>query len=97
MGCVSSALYMVWHLSVHLRLTTLGHARPLINLVTRLVKLHPLDITLLVTDGFLDQAFAEVRRNFGPDEQEYATSIRSVYACITYIYSLTHSYLGSFH
>lgn len=80
MGCVSFTLCLFWYSSSkRLRLTTPGHARPLINLVTRLVKLHPLDITLLVTDGFLDQAFEEVRRNFGPDEQDYVTSIRSVY------------------
>ncbi|EIW63015.1 UDP-Glycosyltransferase/glycogen phosphorylase [Trametes versicolor FP-101664 SS1] len=53
-----------------------GHARPLINLVARLVKLRALDVTLLVTDDFLDQAFAELRRNMGPDEQEHTASIR---------------------
>ncbi|KAI0633343.1 UDP-Glycosyltransferase/glycogen phosphorylase [Trametes polyzona] len=55
-----------------------GHARPLINLVTRLVKLRALDVTLLVTDGFLDQAMAEVGRNFGPDEPGFVESIRVV-------------------
>ncbi|KAI0675038.1 UDP-Glycosyltransferase/glycogen phosphorylase [Trametes maxima] len=56
-----------------------GHARPLANLVTRLVKLDPrLFTTLLVTNSFFDQMLMEVASNFGPEEKHYVQQIRVV-------------------
>lgn len=49
------------------------------------MKLRPLDVTLLVTDGFFDQALAEVERNLGTNEQPYADSIRLVRLLVTMI------------
>ncbi|KAI0645438.1 UDP-Glycosyltransferase/glycogen phosphorylase [Trametes meyenii] len=56
-----------------------GHARPLANLATRLVKLDPqLCMTLLVTNSFFDQTLMEIACNFGPNEHLYAQRIRVV-------------------
>ncbi|KAH9847629.1 UDP-Glycosyltransferase/glycogen phosphorylase [Lenzites betulinus] len=53
-----------------------GHARPLINLVVRLVKLRPIDVTFLVTNSFFDRALEELRRNLGSDEECHGEHIR---------------------
>ncbi|KAI0769592.1 UDP-Glycosyltransferase/glycogen phosphorylase [Trametes elegans] len=55
-----------------------GHARPLINLVARLVKMKVVNVTLLSTDGFYDRTVAELARSFAPGEEECARRIRVV-------------------
>lgn len=54
----------------------LGHARPLTILVSRFVKLHPVQITLLSHDGFFERIQTELSRCFEPGEEEYAKRIR---------------------
>ncbi|KAH9851061.1 UDP-Glycosyltransferase/glycogen phosphorylase [Lenzites betulinus] len=53
-----------------------GHARPLINLSARLVKLKNINITFLSTDAFYDRAVSELARSFVEGEEEYAKRIR---------------------
>lgn len=53
-----------------------GHARPLTILVSRFVKLHPVQITLLSHDAFFERIQTELLRCFEPGEQEYANRIR---------------------
>ncbi|KAH9858632.1 UDP-Glycosyltransferase/glycogen phosphorylase [Lenzites betulinus] len=53
-----------------------GHARPLSILATRMVKLRPVYVTILVHDGFLERVKAEIVRGFEPHEHDYAKRIR---------------------
>ncbi|KAI0353321.1 UDP-Glycosyltransferase/glycogen phosphorylase [Trametes cingulata] len=55
-----------------------GHARPLINLSAKLVKLRDVTVTLLTTDGFYDRAVAELARSFTPGEEKFAKRIRTL-------------------
>ena len=55
-----------------------GHARPLVNFVARLVRLRPVTATILTTDGFYDRIKNELARSFDTDEQELAARIRFV-------------------
>ncbi|OJT12307.1 UDP-glycosyltransferase 73E1 [Trametes pubescens] len=55
-----------------------GHARPLINLAARLVKMRNINVTMLSTDLFYDRAVAELARSFVPGEEEFAKRIRVV-------------------
>lgn len=55
-----------------------GHARPLINLFARFVKLRPVTVTLIATNAFYDRVKSELARSFDADEEELAARIRSV-------------------
>ncbi|KAH9895069.1 UDP-Glycosyltransferase/glycogen phosphorylase [Cubamyces lactineus] len=55
-----------------------GHTRPLINLATRLVRMKPCTVTLLVTDKYLERAQAEVVRNSTADGQAYDEYVRVI-------------------
>ncbi|KAI0368559.1 UDP-Glycosyltransferase/glycogen phosphorylase [Pilatotrama ljubarskyi] len=55
-----------------------GHARPLINLSARLVKMRDVTVTLLTSDAFYDRATAELARSFAPGEEDFAKRIRTV-------------------
>ncbi|KAI1796353.1 UDP-Glycosyltransferase/glycogen phosphorylase [Ganoderma leucocontextum] len=55
-----------------------GHARPLINLVARFVRLRPVTVTLMATDGFYDRIKNELARSFDADEEELAARIRVI-------------------
>ncbi|KAL1942706.1 hypothetical protein VTO73DRAFT_4946 [Trametes versicolor] len=66
-----------------------GHARPLINLTAKLVKLRNINVTLLSTNEFYDRAVSELARSFVPGEEEFAKRIRIV--------SLGHSQTFAFN
>ncbi|KAI0631466.1 UDP-Glycosyltransferase/glycogen phosphorylase [Trametes polyzona] len=55
-----------------------GHARPLINLSARLVKLRDVNVTLLATNAFYDRIVAELARSFSPGEEDFAKRVRVV-------------------
>ncbi|KAI0356302.1 UDP-Glycosyltransferase/glycogen phosphorylase [Trametes cingulata] len=55
-----------------------GHARPLIQLCARFVKLHQVYVTLLVPDSLLDRAASELSRSFASGEDEPASRTRVV-------------------
>ncbi|KAI0633619.1 UDP-Glycosyltransferase/glycogen phosphorylase [Trametes polyzona] len=55
-----------------------GHARPLINLSARLVKLRDVNVTILSTNAFHERAVAELARSFTPAESHFAKRIRVV-------------------
>ncbi|OJT10140.1 UDP-glycosyltransferase 73C1 [Trametes pubescens] len=55
-----------------------GHARPLINLAARLVKLRDITVTLLTTNQFYDRTVSELERSFVPGEEEFANRMRVV-------------------
>ena len=55
---------------------SLGHARPLINLFARFVKLRPVTVTLIATNAFYDRVKNELARSFDADEEELAARIR---------------------
>ncbi|RPD78353.1 UDP-Glycosyltransferase/glycogen phosphorylase [Lentinus tigrinus ALCF2SS1-7] len=55
-----------------------GHARPLVHLSARLVKLRPINLTLLTTSAYYPRIVTELARSFDPEEEEYATRIRVV-------------------
>ncbi|KAL1942712.1 hypothetical protein VTO73DRAFT_4952 [Trametes versicolor] len=55
-----------------------GHARPLINLAGRLVKLRNITVTLLTTNQLYDRTVCELARSFVPGEEEFASRIRVV-------------------
>ncbi|EIW63128.1 UDP-Glycosyltransferase/glycogen phosphorylase [Trametes versicolor FP-101664 SS1] len=55
-----------------------GHARPLINLAARLVKLRNIAVTLLTTSQLYSRAISEIARSFVPGEEEFANRIRVV-------------------
>ncbi len=57
------------------------HARPLINLTAKLVKLRNINVTLLTTNDFYDRAVSELARSFVPGEEEFAKRIRYVWLC----------------
>ncbi|EIW63123.1 UDP-Glycosyltransferase/glycogen phosphorylase [Trametes versicolor FP-101664 SS1] len=65
-----------------------GHARPLINLAARLVKLRDINVTLLSTDLFYDRAVAELARSFVPGEEEFAKRIRVVSLSATHVMAI---------
>ncbi len=71
-----------YHCLINLRIALMqlfvGHARPLVNLVARFVRLRPVTVTLLTTDGFYDRIKNELARSFDPDEEALAARIRSV-------------------
>lgn len=56
----------------------LGHARPLINLFARFVKLRPVTVTLMATNAFYDRIKNELARSFDADEEHLAAHIRLV-------------------
>lgn len=60
-----------------------GHARPLINLAARLVKLRNITVTLLTTNQLYSRAVSELARSFVPGEEEFANRIR---------YGLSHQF-----
>ena len=74
MGQVASTCYDIVALTAHTIFS--GHTRPLINLATRLVRMKPCTVTLLVTDKYLEQAQAEVVRNSTADGQAYDEYVR---------------------
>ncbi|KAI0631464.1 UDP-Glycosyltransferase/glycogen phosphorylase [Trametes polyzona] len=55
-----------------------GHARPLINLSARLVKLRDVNVTLLATNAFYDRIVDELARSFSPGEEDFAKRVRVV-------------------
>ncbi|KAI0827302.1 UDP-Glycosyltransferase/glycogen phosphorylase [Trametes gibbosa] len=57
-----------------------GHARPLINLAARLVKLRDINVTFISTDLFYDRIISELARSFVAGQEEYAKRIRVVSA-----------------
>ncbi|KAH9849890.1 UDP-Glycosyltransferase/glycogen phosphorylase [Lenzites betulinus] len=57
-----------------------GHTRPLINLSARLVKLHDINVTFIVTDTSYDRTVSELGRNFTAGEEAYAKRVRVVSA-----------------
>lgn len=63
-----------------------GHARPLINLAARLVKLRNITVTLLTTNQLYSRAVSELARSFVPGEEEFANRIR--YGLSYYVPSL---------
>lgn len=65
-------------LSMTLMQTFVGHARPLVNLAARLVRLRPVAVTLLTTDAFYDRIKNELARSFDTDEEELVSRIRLV-------------------
>lgn len=77
--CLFSCLRMAM-IGLNFRLT--GHARPLINLAARLVKLRDITVTLLTTNQFYDRTVSELERSFVPGEEEFANRMR--YASASY-------------
>ncbi|KAI0745133.1 UDP-Glycosyltransferase/glycogen phosphorylase [Earliella scabrosa] len=57
-----------------------GHTRPLIHLAARIVKLRPVVLTMLTTDGFYERVKTEFSRSFDDDEAEYAKRVRVISA-----------------
>ncbi|KAI0371040.1 UDP-Glycosyltransferase/glycogen phosphorylase [Pilatotrama ljubarskyi] len=55
-----------------------GHARPLIHLCARFVKLREVYVTFLVPDSLLDRATSELSRSFAPGEDQPASRLRVV-------------------
>ena len=55
-----------------------GHTRPLVGLAAHMVKLRPVDVTLITTSAFYDRVKNELARSFDADEEELAARIRSV-------------------
>ncbi|PIL34101.1 hypothetical protein GSI_03812 [Ganoderma sinense ZZ0214-1] len=55
-----------------------GHARPLTNLFARFVKLRPVTVTLIATNGFYDRVKNELARSFDAGEEELAACIRVI-------------------
>ncbi|KAI0760255.1 UDP-Glycosyltransferase/glycogen phosphorylase [Fomes fomentarius] len=53
-----------------------GHLRPLIHLSARFVKLRPVVVTLLVSNGYYDRINTELSRSFEEDDEEHAKRIR---------------------
>lgn len=53
-----------------------GHARPLINLIARFVKLRPVQVTLLTTNAFFDRVKNELARSFEAEDEEAFQRIR---------------------
>lgn len=69
---------------IELNFRLAGHARPLINLAGRLVKLRNITVTLLTTNQIYDRTVSELARSFVPGEEEFASRIRygsSSYKC----------------
>ena len=61
----------------------IGHARPLIHLAARLVRLRPVTFTFLTTDDFYDRINKELARSFDTDEEELASRVRSVLVVVS--------------
>ncbi|TBU44934.1 UDP-Glycosyltransferase/glycogen phosphorylase [Dichomitus squalens] len=55
-----------------------GHARPMINLFARFVKLRPVTVTFLTTNAFYDRATKELSRSFESDDKELAKRVRVI-------------------
>ena len=55
-----------------------GHARPLVHLAARLVKLRPINLTILTSTAYYPRITTELARNFDPEEEEYAKRVRLV-------------------
>nr|VWP02307.1 Trihydroxynaphthalene reductase (EC (T3HN reductase) [Ganoderma boninense] len=55
-----------------------GHARPLINLFARFVKLRPVTVTLIATNAFYDRVKNELARSFDAGDEELAARIRVI-------------------
>ena len=55
-----------------------GHARPLVHLSARLVKLRPINVTILTSTAYYPRITTELARSFDPEEEEYAKRIRFV-------------------
>ncbi|KAM5530918.1 hypothetical protein V8D89_015408 [Ganoderma adspersum] len=55
-----------------------GHARPLINLFARFVKLRPVTVTLIATNAFYDRVKNELARSFDSNDEEPAGRIRVI-------------------
>ncbi|OSD03898.1 glycosyltransferase family 1 protein [Trametes coccinea BRFM310] len=53
-----------------------GHARPLIQLSARLVKMSPLQITFFTTDAYVDRILDELTNSFERGEEVYADRVR---------------------
>ncbi len=53
-----------------------GHLRPLIHLSARFVKLRPVVVTLLVSNGYCDRIKTELSRSFEEGDVEHAKRIR---------------------
>ena len=55
-----------------------GHTRPLVGLAAHMVKLRPVDVTLITTSAFYDRVKNELARHFETGEEEYSQHIRCV-------------------
>ncbi|KAI0760274.1 UDP-Glycosyltransferase/glycogen phosphorylase [Fomes fomentarius] len=55
-----------------------GHLRPLIHLSARFVKLRPIVVTLLVSNGYCDRVKNELSRSFEEGDEEHAKRIRVI-------------------
>ncbi|TBU37221.1 UDP-Glycosyltransferase/glycogen phosphorylase [Dichomitus squalens] len=53
-----------------------GHARPLINLFARFVKLRPVTVTLFTSNGFYDRIIKELARSFEAGDEGVAERVR---------------------
>ncbi|KAI9066618.1 glycosyltransferase family 1 protein [Trametes sanguinea] len=55
-----------------------GHARPLIQLSARIVKMREIYVTLFTTDGLFDRVTQELARGFEPGEEAYSRRVRVI-------------------
>ncbi len=55
-----------------------GHARPLVHLSARLVKLRPVNVTILTNTAYYTRITTELARSFEPEDEEHAKRIRFV-------------------
>ncbi|RDX50057.1 UDP-Glycosyltransferase/glycogen phosphorylase [Lentinus brumalis] len=55
-----------------------GHARPLVHLSARLVKLRPVNVTLLTSTAYYTRITTELARSFEPEDEEHARRIRVI-------------------
>ncbi|KAM5530922.1 hypothetical protein V8D89_015412 [Ganoderma adspersum] len=55
-----------------------GHTRPLISLAAHMVKLRPVDVTLITTNAFYERVKIELGRHFEAGEEEYSQHVRVI-------------------
>ncbi|TFK89457.1 glycosyltransferase family 1 protein [Polyporus arcularius HHB13444] len=55
-----------------------GHARPLVHLSARLVKLRPVNVTILTNTAYYTRITTELARSFEPEDEEHANRIRVI-------------------
>ena len=53
-----------------------GRVRPLVNLAARIVKLCPIEVTILVANSLYERVEAELARSFEPGQDDLMEHIR---------------------